>query len=107
MLFNINEAIKVRNHYFPLMKGEIFTYDTKGGLVVTGMIICRPDELGKAIQTLVDSGMDDRMPFLTSGNQAAKEFEIHVLSDDGANIYHHELDKNLTEKGIAKIYSQE
>ena|SRR5438067_13672890 len=105
MLFNINEAIRIRNHYYPIMKGQQFTHDSK--LTVSGIMICRPKDIAKSIQMLIDAGFDDRMPFITSANQSAKEFEIYVIADDGANIYHHELDKNLTEKGIAKIYSQE
>jgi len=107
MLFNLNEAIKLRNHYFPLMKGEPFTHDTKERLVVTGMLISRPKDLTKSIEILRDAAFEDTMPFLTTSNQTAKDFEIYVLSDDGVDIFYHELDKNLTEKGIAKIYSQE
>ena len=105
MLFNINEAIKIRNHYYFLMKGQPFTNDSH--LKVSGILISRPKDLAKSIQSLVDAGFDDRLPFITSGNQAAKEFEIYVIADDGANIYHHELDNNLNEKGIVKIYLQE
>ena len=79
MLFNINEAIRIRNHYYPILKGQPFTPDTK--LTVSGIIICRPKDLAKSIQTLIDAGFDDRMPFITSANQSAKEFEIYVLAD--------------------------
>ena len=51
MLFNINEAIRIRNHYYPIMKGQQFTHDSK--LTVSGIMICRPKDIAKSIQTLI------------------------------------------------------
>lgn len=102
MLFNINEAIKLRTHYYPILKGNSFS--NKTDLITTGIIICKPGDLHDNIKALVASGMNDNLPFLTTSDQTAKEYQIYVLAYDGSNFWHSDLDAKLTELNIPKIY---
>lgn len=103
MLFDIHTALKLRQHYYPILQGERFSakHDNK---FITGMIVCRPDDLGEMINALMIVQNDDNLPPIRASNEAAKEFQVYVYCYDGSIIWHSPLDTKLTELNIPKIY---
>ena len=102
MLFDIDSALKVRNHYKDILIGTPLTQDSK--LNISGIFICHKGNVNKAIEILVNKDFNDKYPLIGVTDEKAKDFEIYVYADNGADIFYHELDKNLSEKGIEKTY---
>jgi len=102
MLFDIAAAIKVRNHYQSILIGTSLEGDSR--LKIDGIFICHEGIVQDAIEIILKNDFDDRFPLIATTDDKKKNLEIYVYAYDGANFLYHELDKNLTDKGIKKIY---
>ena len=102
MLFTLRDAIKVRNHYYNILRGTPISAVNRE--LITGLLICRPTEVAAHIEKMLQIGEENTVSFLTTEDDAAKEFRIYVLADNGSDILYKELDRSLTEKGIEKVY---
>jgi len=103
MLFDIDEAVKVRAHYKDLLVGTPLTHDSSFN--IDGIFMCHKGTVHKAINILVDNDFDERYPFVGVTDEKDKCLELFVYAYVNGDVFYHELDKNLTEKGIPKIYN--
>jgi hypothetical protein len=102
MLFDITTALKVRNHYQSVLIGTSLEGDSR--LKIDGIFICHKGTVQDAITIILNNNFDERFPLISTTDDKEKNLEIYVYAYDGANFLYHELDKNITDKGIEKIY---
>lgn len=102
MLFNFDEAIKLRNHYFPLLIGQPFGKDSS--LKVAGIMITKAEELQERIRQYLTGGLNDLLPLIPVTDTKEKKYKIYVIAIHGGTVYHSELDKKIEELGIEKIF---
>ncbi len=100
-LFTIEEALKVRNHYKDILIGMPITPNSV--YKICGVFVCHEGNVHKALDILMANNFDEKYPIIGVRNDEQR-FQVFVYMYDGANIAYDELDANLTEKGIAKIY---
>ncbi|HEY8687742.1 MAG TPA: hypothetical protein VIM07_00795 [Chitinophagaceae bacterium] len=101
MEFDIETAFKVRNHYKEILIGMPITPNSV--YKIDGIFVCHKGNVHKALDILMANNFDDKYPLIAVKNDSQK-FQVFVYMYDGANIAYDELDANLTEKGIEKIY---
>ncbi len=106
MVFDFETAVKVRQHYRPILVGMPLTdeHNNDPSWKIDGVFICRKGEIVKAIDFLLKNDLNDKYALLDVKDKSEKDFEVYVFTYNGADIYYHELDKNITEKGIEKVY---
>ncbi|MBK7883504.1 MAG: hypothetical protein IPJ81_06695 [Chitinophagaceae bacterium] len=103
ILFDINEAFKIKNHYKDIIIGTPLTIGKDDD--ISGILVCHKGNVNKAIEIMLSTNFDEEQHLIASFSENAKEFEIYVYHYDGADILYHELDKFITERNLQKIYS--
>jgi hypothetical protein len=106
MEFDFETAVKVRQHYRPILVGMPLTddYNNDSNWKIDGVFICRKGGVNQALDFLSKCDYDDKFPLIEVKDRTTKDFQIYVFTYTGVDVFYHELDKNLTEKGIEKIY---
>ena len=81
MLFDINTAVQVKNHYKDTLMGTGLTPES--GYKIDGIFICRKGEVHKAADILLDTDFIDRYPLVGITDENAEDFEIYVYAYTG------------------------
>lgn len=104
MTFTLEKAFEIKKHYESLI-GTPLTPDSD--YPISGIFICHQGNAMKAVDIIVRNDFDERFPLLAEIKDKPKDFEIYVYHFDGASVFFDELDSNINEKGIQKIYAIE
>ena len=102
MVFKLEKAVEVRNHYKDILIGQPLS--EKSGFVIDGILICHEGNINKAIEILARVDFDDKYPLIGVGEGSDPNFQIFVYGYDNSVLIYNELDDNLTKRGMAKIY---
>ena len=78
MLFDIDEAVRVRTHYKNLLIGTPLTYDSSYN--IDGIFICHEGNVHHAINILVNNDFDEKYPIVGIKDEKAKCLELFVYT---------------------------
>ncbi len=103
MLFTFEKAVEVMKHYKDIFVGTPLNTDTPD-YKISGLFFCHKGNVKEAIDTMIAVNFDEKSHYLKIIEDAGKDFEVYVYHDNGADIIYRDLDINLSEKGITKIW---
>jgi hypothetical protein len=100
MLFTIEKAFEVKEHYTSILRGLPLVKNLK--VPICALFIARKEKADEVSLRLVELGFDETK-LLTLSDQESN-YGVYVYSYDGINVFYYELDAYLIANGIAQYY---
>jgi hypothetical protein len=100
MLFTIEQAFEVKEHYTSMLRGLPLVENPK--VRICGLFIAHKERVDEVSLRLVEFDFDETK--LLIQNDKESNYGVYAYSYDGLNIFYYELDAYLITKGFVSYY---